>query len=277
MVLLGLVDDELGGDRVQDDVPLHDAGVSRGVGHFYRELLDALEQLPFVMAAVVATVGILCVFNGYRWHKWVVAVLAFLAGLGIGYKISQQMGKSLVVATAVGGLCAIIATPLLRFTVAIFGGITGAFIGANTWTAVNANPPDAHWAGAAIGFIIVAMASVVLFRLVVVLFTSVGGAAMAVLGGVTLLMRVPAWENTVRESLTANHMLIPLLLLLAAVSGFVIQESRLRAHGLTLADVERAAAKLGYERGRPMHVSELIRDALTEKASAVLTPKKKRS
>ncbi|MHC5113387.1 MAG: TM7S3/TM198-like domain-containing protein [Planctomycetota bacterium] len=198
------------------------------------ELLDALSGLPLMLAAIVVVVGVLCVFNGYRWHKWVVAVLAFIIGIGIGLRLSQEMGRSMVVAAAVGCLCAIIATPLLRFTVAIFGGLTGAFIGANAWTAIEATPDNVHWAGAIIGFIVVAMASLILFRLVVVLFTSVGGAAMVVLGAITLLLNVPTWRESVETSLQANHLVIPLLMLVAAVSGFVIQESRLRTHGVSI-------------------------------------------
>jgi hypothetical protein len=198
------------------------------------ELMDQLSRLPFMWAAVIVTLGILCVFNGYRWHKWIVAVLAFLCGVGIGYSMSREMGKPMIVATAVGCLCAIIATPLLRITVAIFGGLTGAFIGANVWTAAGTAQPDSDWAGAVIGFIVVAMMSVIFFRLVVVLFTSVGGAVMAICGGICLLMQVPSWETAVRDGLTSNNMLVPMLLLLAAVSGFVIQESRLRANGVSV-------------------------------------------
>ncbi|NNM24600.1 MAG: hypothetical protein HKO59_01220 [Phycisphaerales bacterium] len=198
------------------------------------ELLDALATLPLLAASVIVVVGVLCVLNGYQWHKWVVAVLAFICGLGLGYKLSETMGRSMVVAASVGCLCAIVATPLLRLTVAIFGGITGAFIGANAWTAFDASPADAHWAGATIGFIVIAMASLLMFRMVIVLFTSVGGAAMVVFGGITLLMQVPEWEHTVRSNLQGNQLLIPLLLLVAAVSGFVVQESRLRSHGVSI-------------------------------------------
>ncbi len=198
------------------------------------ELLDALAGVPFITACVITVVGVLCVLNGYQWHKWVVAILAFLCGLGLGLKLSQEMGRSTIVAASVGCLFAIISTPLLRVTVAIFGGLTGAFIGANAWTAMEAGPAEASWAGAVIGFAIVAMASLVLFRLVIVLFTSVGGAAMIIFGGITLLLRVPDWQTSVRHSLEANQVLIPLLLLLAAVSGFVIQESRLRGQGISI-------------------------------------------
>jgi hypothetical protein len=194
------------------------------------DLINALSQLPLIGASVIVVVGVLCVLNGYRWHKWLIMALAFLLGLGLGYLLSMHVGRSAIVAVSLGLLCAIIATPMLKVAVAVFGGLTGAFIGANVWTAFE-GAAGMHWAGAAMGFILLAMASLIFFRLVIVLFTSVGGAAMVVFGIITLLLHVPAWEEAVRLSLTSNHLLIPLLLAVAAVGGFVLQESRCRDGG----------------------------------------------
>lgn len=192
------------------------------------QLLKMLGDVPLVAASMMVIVGALCILNGYRWHKWVVIVLAFMLGLGLGHILSQRMGKSVVVAVALGVLFATIATPMLRWTVAVFGGLTGAFLGAHAWTLANASPPNAQWAGACMGFIAMALLSFVVFRLVVVAFTSIGGGAMVVLGSITLLLHVPAWQDGVRQGLTNNHHLIPLLVTVAAVAGFVIQESRAR-------------------------------------------------
>src|SRR5688572_5682267 len=191
-----------------------------------QRLLEMLTGVPLVAACMTVVVGALCVFNGYRWHKWVIIVLAFMAGLGIGQLLSQRMGKSVVVAIAVGVLCATVATPMLRWTVALFGGLTGAFLGAHAWTLANATPVNAQWAGAGMGFIAMAMLSFLVFRLVVVAFTSIGGAAMVVLGSIALMLHVPAWQDGLKEGLTRNQALIPLLVTVAAVAGFVIQESR---------------------------------------------------
>ncbi len=192
------------------------------------ELMDILSSMPLIGASVIVVVGALCVLNGYRWHKWVIMVLAFMCGLGLGHLLSAHVGKSAIVAIALGLLCAIVATPMLKVAVAIFGGLTGAFIGANTWTAIQVSPADMQWAGALMGFILLALLSLILFRLVIVLFTSIGGAAMIVFGAIPLLLHVPAWEQAVRESFANNQLLLPLLLTVAAVSGFVIQESRVR-------------------------------------------------
>lgn len=194
------------------------------------DLLDSLANLSLFHAAVAVVLGILCVLNGYRWHKWVMILLAFAGGYLIGKLLSQTMGPSAIIAISLGLLCAIIAGPMLKIVVAIFAGITGAFIGANIWSAVNATSTDMSWAGAAMGFILLAMASLIVFRLVVVLSTSVGGAMMIVFGGITLLMQVPEWESAVRSGLS-NNLMIPLLVLVAAVGGFVLQESRVRAQG----------------------------------------------
>ncbi len=190
------------------------------------QLLSALANVHIVWASVLVVAGALCVMNGYRWHKYVIILCAFMGGLGLGHLLSNQMGQSRIVMAAIGLLCAVVATPLLRFAVAIFGGLTGAFIGANAWTAFS-NSPDAHLAGAAMGFIGLGLAAFIMYRLVIVLFTSIGGAAMAVLGGLTLMLHVPAWEAPIRSSLQANAMLLPLLVTVAAVTGLVLQHSEI--------------------------------------------------
>ena len=88
-----------------------------------------------------------------------------------------------------------------------------------------------HMALNHLGFIFMAMASFMLFKLVIVMFTSIGGAAMILFGSITLLLHVEAWEPAVRAQFSSNQTLMPLLLAVAAVAGFVIQESRLKGEG----------------------------------------------
>jgi len=130
------------------------------------ELLTLLSDFSFFNAAVAVVLGVLCMLNGYRWHKWVMIVLAFFGGYLIGTLLSQHMGRSAIIAVSLGLLFAIVTGPMLKVMVAIFAGITGAFIGANVWSAVSTMPTDMSWAGAAMGFIVLAMASLIVFRLV---------------------------------------------------------------------------------------------------------------
>ncbi len=190
-------------------------------------LCDALSNMHIVWASIFVVVGALCVFNGYKWHKAVIVFCAFLTGLGLGHLLSQHMGQSRIVMGAIGLLCAVIATPLLRITVAVFGGLTGAFIGAHAWSAFS-DAPDVHLAGAGMGFVALGMAAFLMFRFVIVLFTSISGAAMAVFGAITLLLHVPAWQEQVRASLSTNPRVVPLLVLTGAVTGFVLQHHEMK-------------------------------------------------
>ncbi|MHC4141457.1 MAG: hypothetical protein ACYSUF_06095 [Planctomycetota bacterium] len=191
------------------------------------ELMGSLASMHIVWASVLVVVGALCVLNGYRWHKYVIVICAFLGGLALGHLLSQQMGQSKIVMAAIGLLCAVIATPMLRIAVAVFGGLTGAFIGANAWTAFSASP-DAHLAGAGMGFIALGMLAFIMYRLVIVLFTAIGGAAMVVVGGVTLLLHVPGWETAIEQSLSTHPLLLSLLVAVAAVTGVVLQHSAMQ-------------------------------------------------
>jgi len=188
------------------------------------EILAMLGSLPLVGAAVVTAVGAACVMQGYKWHKPIVVVLALMLGFGVGRMISVEVGKSTVVAVALAVLLAAIAKPLLRYTVAFFAGLAGAGIGATVWTFLNPDQASLAWAGGGMGFIALALLSFIFFRFVVIVFTSVGGGAMFVMGAVAILLHVESISGTVREQMLLHPGVIPLLVVTAAVVGIVHQQ-----------------------------------------------------
>ena len=192
------------------------------------DLINHLKALPTLASVVLIAVGAACVFNGYRWHKLIVVVLALLFGFGLGNVLSAEFGKSMVVALALGILLAAIATPMLKFTVAFFAGIAGAAIGATLWTFLKADQPELAWAGAGMGFITLSLMSFIFFRIVVILFTSVSGGAMLVLGSVGALLQIGSAKTEVTDQLLMHPAIMPLLIVMAATVGFVIQEGRAR-------------------------------------------------
>ena len=192
------------------------------------DLMNLLGSLGIVWGGILLVVGILCVINGYRWHRWVIIVCAFLCGFALGYVLSKHMEQPYVVAAALALMAAVISNPLLKFSVALFGGLTGAFIGANIWTGLGL-PGDAHWAGALMGLILVGMASFLMFKHVVVFFTAMSGGAMTVCGAIAILLYVPDMRESVARLFTNNQILVPLLITVAGVIGLVIQEQQARA------------------------------------------------
>ncbi|MFZ9691642.1 MAG: hypothetical protein ACO3EP_06330 [Phycisphaerales bacterium] len=195
------------------------------------ELLTRLLDMHAIVGVLVMVIGAVCILQGYRWHRWIVVLLALMLGLGIGHLLSPSIGKSSVVAIAMGLLFAAIASPMMKVTVAIFAGLAGAFLGANVWSIVQGPDAGNPWPGAAMGFILLAMSSFLITRISIILFTSLGGAAMLVLGGLACLLHIPQVKEPVELHLESHQLIVPLLVGVAAVVGFVLQENWTRGGG----------------------------------------------
>jgi len=205
------------------------------------DMLPRLEAMGIVWAVVFLTVGLLCMFNGYKYYKVVVVFLAILIGLFAGYAVGQRMdatGTSSNAPYIVGGCCAallaVLAMPLMKYAVAVIGGLVGAFVGANSWSAISIQTnngqvtqiSELYWIGALIGLILVGMLAFVLFKVAVELFTSVSGSTLAVMGAVALLLEVPAWKSTISNSIGTHAVIIPMLVIVPALIGVIHQQSR---------------------------------------------------
>jgi hypothetical protein len=200
-----------------------------------RDLVTHLQALSVVWAVVFIVVGMLCMFSGARHYKAVVISLAFLIGLFTGYWIGQKIdAPQYVIAGCFAILLAVLAYPLMKYAVAAFGALSGAFIGANLWVglaqAINkgnagAMPGEAYWIGALIGLIVCGMLAFILFKFSVVMFTSVSGATVAVLGVLCLLLSIPAVRGGIVDGLADSQIVIPLLVFVPAMIALVLQQS----------------------------------------------------
>jgi len=205
------------------------------------DMVTALQSMSVVWAVVFLTAGITCLFNGYKFYKSVTVIAALAMGMFLGYYLGKKVNAEYIVAGCMGVLFAVGCYPLMKYAVAVFGGLVGAFLGANLWSAVarivaennggNAQVAEHYWIGALIGLLICGMLAFILFKLSVVLFTSVSGSTIAVLGAVALLLQVPAWQEPVSQSISAHAVIIPLLVMVPAVIGFILQETPAGAAG----------------------------------------------
>ena len=197
-------------------------------------LVEHLGALSVVWAVVFIIVGATCLLNGYKFYKIVTIGIALFIGAFAGYWIGQKIQAPFVVAGCLGLLLAVAAFPLMKFAVAIFGGLAGAFVGANLWAgaahALNKAghtqiPADAYWIGALVGLLICGMLAFVLYKLSIVMFTSVSGATIAVMGGIALLLSFEPWHDSVAKGLTASQLVVPLLVFVPAIIGLILQET----------------------------------------------------
>jgi len=173
---------------------------------------------PEKLAQVLTDLNIV----GYRWHKLVIVLLAGLGGVWAGVEFGDSIGAQTIVATSLGLLAAMLAWPLLRYAASLFGGLAGAFAGANIWTAIG-QPSEQHYVGAIVGLIIVGMLAFLAFRGVVVILTTVGGATLLTLGSIAAMIEVEAWRTAIINSMTEHPTVVPFIVGSVAVIGAVLQ------------------------------------------------------
>lgn len=187
-------------------------------------LAQMITQINLVWAAIFIILGGICVLNGYRWHKTVVVILAGLSGIWAGMTLGRTIGDEVIVATCMAVLFAVVAWPFLRYAAAIFGGLAGAFAGANVWTALGYDATN-HHLGALIGLIIVGMLAFMTYRAVVIVMTTVGGASLLIIGILTVLLHVETFNSALVGRMNDKPLMVPLIVGVAVIVGAVFQGS----------------------------------------------------
>lgn len=200
-----------------------------------RNLVGVVEQMSIVWAVVFLIAGLVCLLNGFKLYKWVTVVLALCIGVFAGYAMGKRIDAEYIVAACLGGLLAVGAWPLIKYAVAILGGLVGAFVGANAWAACadlagpahRATIAQTYWVGALVGLIVFGMLAFILFKLTVMFFTSISGATVALIGALGLVLQVPQWRAEITAwSTNASAVVFPMLVLVPALIGLILQQAK---------------------------------------------------
>lgn len=201
------------------------------------QLINALSSMAVVWAWVLLVVGILCLIQGYRFYRLVTVSLAIAIGAFAGYSIGQGVNAEYIFAGCLAAILGVGCYTNMKYAVPVIGGLVGAFIGANMWSAFervlssgSAGPSQHYWIGALIGLIMGGLLAFIVFKLSVVVFTSASGATLAVLGAVALLLRIESVSPAVSDSISAHAIILPMLVCVPALIGFILQENQVDTH-----------------------------------------------
>lgn len=195
------------------------------------EYLRYLTDMHFLLAIVVFACGLVYLLQGWRIFKVLVVVNAGILGAMLGTQVGAQLegpNMPLVLGIAGGALLAILAWPLMKFAVAIMGALAGSLLGFGLWQYVaqvagRADLTSYAWAGALLGLITLGLLAFVIFRLVIMIFTSFQGSVLAVSGLLAMLMKLESLHRSLGDSLRTNPHLMPLMIVIPAVIGLVFQ------------------------------------------------------
>lgn len=175
-------------------------------------------------ATIFLVAGVLMLLFGINLYKGVVVINAALLGAAMGAFVGDKAGNEGVGGVIGAFTMAAIAMPLIKHAVAIMGAMIGAVVGAGLWRLFAMHQQDLYWVGAMLGAITFGMLSLLIFRGCIIMFTSLQGAAMAIVGLLGLLLKYKEFAPQMNQILTAKSFILPLAIFVPALVGLIFQQ-----------------------------------------------------
>ncbi|NLX58212.1 MAG: TMEM198/TM7SF3 family protein [Phycisphaerae bacterium] len=192
---------------------------------FLAALPQTMDHIEWYVAVPLVPMGVISLLYGYRVFKGVVMVYSAVLGAAAGWWLAATQFSQPHLAW-VGGLIgaavmALLAWPLVRYFVCFWGAVAGGLAG---WAVARAVGGDHAMLIAVVGGSLAGLILAgVVFRVMIVVTTSVIGAHLAVFGAASLLLAEPHLGGLLREHLASNRYLFPLMVAVPALFGVVYQ------------------------------------------------------
>jgi hypothetical protein len=185
-----------------------------------------ISSLGLVEALTFISFGSVCLFYGWRVFRILVTICFGLLGLGLGVWANQRLiaGNVIWLSLICSIFFAVLSVPFMRWGVTFLGAISGGILTAGVWLAAGL-PEEYVWAGGLVGLIAGGMISFIVFKIAVILFTSLGGSTLMVVGILAIIYRYIAGGDGERLQVfaEANQWFVPTLLLVPMAIGIYLQ------------------------------------------------------
>ena len=180
--------------------------------------LNLVEALTFICF------GVVCLLYGWRIFKILATISFALFGLFAGVQLNQLLvgGNEIWLGIIFMAIFAFVSVPLIRWAVCILGALAGGILTGGIWFACNL-PEQYIWAGALIGLIAGGMISFIIFGIAVMLFSSLGGSTLMLMGILALLYTYPQTTEQVEELVLTKSWFLPAALLVPTAAGIFLQ------------------------------------------------------
>ena len=180
--------------------------------------LNLVEALTFICF------GVVCLLYGWRIFKVLATISFALFGLFAGVQINKLLvgGNEIWLGIIFMAIFAFVSVPLIRWAVCILGALAGGILTGGIWFACNL-PEQYIWAGALIGLIAGGMISFIIFGIAVMLFSSLGGSTLMLMGILALLYIYPQTTEQVEELVLTKSWFLPAALLVPTAVGIFLQ------------------------------------------------------
>lgn len=195
------------------------------------DIINTITSASAIEAMFLVICGVIYLIYGWRAFKvLIIANAAILGAIGGSFAAAAMQKEMYWPYAAIGGavIAGIIAWPLLKIIVCMMGSLAGGIFGGIlmqylTTTFGWHEAAGYSWAGSAAGAIIMCTLTFVVFRVLVILFTSLQGASMLFIGANAILLKTGQLHDKILDQLTGNLHYIPLTILVLTAAGFLAQ------------------------------------------------------
>src|SRR3954471_21709354 len=168
-------------------------------------------------------IGAVYLMYGWSLHKGLVTLNAAALGGFAGAWIGDKAGYPLAGAITGALVIALMTFPLRKWAIAIMGGLCGIVVGMGIWRSAGLDP-EVSWAGGVIGMISFGLASFILLRGSLIMYTSIQGSMMFIIGLLGLILKYQEVMPKVTHNMLSQPLILPIAVLVPTILGLVFQQ-----------------------------------------------------
>lgn len=199
---------------------------------------EQITTLSWFHAVLAISFGIVYLIYGWRIFKALTVICFGLIGMFLGMSLGEGLGS--VMWGGFFGLLAfaILSIPLMKYCICMLGALAGGILTGAIWYACEL-PQIYMWAGAATGAVAGGMISFIVFKIAVMLFTSLGGSAIMMSGLLALVniyqlsniteeQKLEGIETMVKTMVFNDQWFLPVVMLTPTIIGLVLQNKLIK-------------------------------------------------
>jgi hypothetical protein len=188
-------------------------------------------SIEWFHAVLAISFGVVYLLYGWRIFKALAVICFAMIGLFLGMYAGKEIGSEMWGGVVGLVLMAALAFPLMKYCICLLGAAAGGILTGAVWYAFDL-PPDLIWAGALVGVVAGGMISFIVFKVAIMLFTSLGGSAITSIGILSLFYRYEQMQTPVGtfvyDQVHTNSWFLPVVLLVPTIIGIFAQNKLIK-------------------------------------------------
>lgn len=178
------------------------------------------QNMDSVTGAVLVVAGYIFLFHGFKYHRMLIGLTGATLGAYLFGGVALKMGLPIWIGLLLGVmLIGAISYYYTSSAAAGLGAVCGAMLGASVWMMFPNLDPRYAWSGALTGAVTLGLLCFLIFRMSMIVFTSMQGAVMLPLGVLGMAYDYKALQKSLDGSFHSLPYILPAIIIGLMVVG----------------------------------------------------------